>query len=489
MITQTNVVMGTMDYMAPEQREVTKLADHRSDIYSMGVVLYEMLTGDLPIGRFPAPSKKIQIDARIDGVVLRALEYEPAQRYQRANELGREVTKIWRGELDEGSALDIGRCLNDALSVYRNNWGILAGVYVVSVAVAFGTLGFLSGAMAGGQLIVALRALRRPDRSVHFRDLFGAMNRWFALLVCAFATSMAVAFGMLTCVVPGLLLSTLWLFSLYFIVERRRGPVEAMGDSWRLVKERGFGPCFLLFMLSLLIIMGPQAIPYIGPVLAIFVTSLGTLLVASGWIQITGAPIPPAVKPEPGQKKWTPGIIAAVVLSSFCVVGSTVGLALMALLIPLITTRLQESQIEENEPRAVAALRTIAEAQKAFRDRDADRNGINDYWTNDVAGLHTAQVDGHAIELIPQAIAVADWGPTHVSAARGLYHGYYFRTIKVEGDGFAVCAFPASESLGRRTFIINHEGRMYGRHTDRTSFLIGEWPSEQELRTHWSVQP
>ena len=94
LITHTDVVMGTPDYMAPEQREVTKTADHRADIYSMGVVFYEMLTGELPVGRFDPPSKKVTIDVRLDEVVLRALENSPERRYQHARDMGDDVTRI-----------------------------------------------------------------------------------------------------------------------------------------------------------------------------------------------------------------------------------------------------------------------------------------------------------------------------------------------------------------------------------------------------------
>ena len=82
-LTGTQQVMGTMHYMAPEQLEGAHDVDHRADIYSLGVTFYEMLTGELPIGRFAAPSKKVQIDVRLDEVVLRSLEKEPEQRYQR----------------------------------------------------------------------------------------------------------------------------------------------------------------------------------------------------------------------------------------------------------------------------------------------------------------------------------------------------------------------------------------------------------------------
>jgi uncharacterized delta-60 repeat protein len=87
-------VVGTAHYMAPEQIEKPQTVDHRADIYSLGVVFYEMLTGELPLGNFQPPSQKVQIDVRLDDVVLHALEKEPERRYQKASEVETAVDTI-----------------------------------------------------------------------------------------------------------------------------------------------------------------------------------------------------------------------------------------------------------------------------------------------------------------------------------------------------------------------------------------------------------
>jgi serine/threonine protein kinase len=80
--------------MAPEQLEHPQDVDQRADIYSLGVVFYEMLTGELPIGRFAPPSEKSDADARVDQVVLQALEKERERRTQTAGEVRTQVEAI-----------------------------------------------------------------------------------------------------------------------------------------------------------------------------------------------------------------------------------------------------------------------------------------------------------------------------------------------------------------------------------------------------------
>jgi serine/threonine protein kinase len=93
-LTDAGKVMGTPQYMSPEQITAPGEVDHRADIYALGVVFYQMLTGELPGKTIEPPSKKVAIDVRLDEVVLRALEKKPELRYQQASVLKTQVETI-----------------------------------------------------------------------------------------------------------------------------------------------------------------------------------------------------------------------------------------------------------------------------------------------------------------------------------------------------------------------------------------------------------
>ncbi len=101
-LTEAGKVMGTPNYMSPEQVQHPGEVDHRADIYALGVVFYQMLTGELPEKQLQPPSRKVAIDVRLDEVVLRALEQQPERRYQQASTMKQQVETIAQGAAGSG---------------------------------------------------------------------------------------------------------------------------------------------------------------------------------------------------------------------------------------------------------------------------------------------------------------------------------------------------------------------------------------------------
>lgn len=113
-LTSTGNVLGTVDYVAPELFEVHRRADARSDLYSLGVLLYEMVTGRLPFSadnqlalismhvnkQPPSPQLYVpQIPQEVVAVIYRALEKQPEMRYGSATELAKAFCQaVRRGE-------------------------------------------------------------------------------------------------------------------------------------------------------------------------------------------------------------------------------------------------------------------------------------------------------------------------------------------------------------------------------------------------------
>lgn len=93
-MTRTNIAMGTPDYAAPEQ--MAGKADRRSDLYALGVMFYEMLTGHLPKGSWEPPSDQAQVDPKVDEIIQKALQREPGRRYQQVSELSDDLGKVRR---------------------------------------------------------------------------------------------------------------------------------------------------------------------------------------------------------------------------------------------------------------------------------------------------------------------------------------------------------------------------------------------------------
>jgi hypothetical protein len=90
--TRTAQSMGTAYYMSPEQMLGAKYIDHRSDLYAVGMILYEMLTGEVAVGRFKLPSVMIpDLPGQIDEIVDKVLSSKPEDRHDSAQILKKEL--------------------------------------------------------------------------------------------------------------------------------------------------------------------------------------------------------------------------------------------------------------------------------------------------------------------------------------------------------------------------------------------------------------
>lgn len=95
MLTRTGTSMGTAEFMAPECRRAPAAVDQRSDLFSVGVMIYQMLIGELPHGMFKLPSQILpEIDVRFDDIICKALEPKPEDRYQSATEIRAQLEMI-----------------------------------------------------------------------------------------------------------------------------------------------------------------------------------------------------------------------------------------------------------------------------------------------------------------------------------------------------------------------------------------------------------
>jgi serine/threonine protein kinase/WD40 repeat protein len=193
LMTGFGAVVGTPEYMSPEQATLNNLdVDTRSDVYALGVLLYELLTGSTPIDRKslgraallevlrvvreaepPRPSARLSssdalptiaanrgtepaklsrlVKGELDWVVMKALEKDRSRRYETANSLGRDIQRYLADEVIEARAPSTGHRLRKFI---RRNRGRVVAVGLVFLALVVGIIGTTWG------LLLADRARR-----------------------------------------------------------------------------------------------------------------------------------------------------------------------------------------------------------------------------------------------------------------------------------------------------------------------------------------
>ena len=275
-LTGAKDAVGTPHYMAPEQIEKPLTVDHRADIYSLGVVFYEMLTGELPLGKFQPPSQKVRVDVRLDEVVLHALEKEPERRYQQVSEIKTRVETITQTPLVAGAAsnvaaftqtalaqdyqLNISHCLSRGWNlVVHNFWpivGVAALIGMLQHAANSTLIGIVvGGPLSGGLWLYFLKKIR--GEPVNVGTAFSGLSVAFVpLFLGGLVTTLLILAGFLCFLLPGIYLAVAWVFTLMLIADRGLDFWPAMGLSRKVISKHWWKFLWFFIVLGLIELAG-----------------------------------------------------------------------------------------------------------------------------------------------------------------------------------------------------------------------------------------
>jgi capsular polysaccharide biosynthesis protein/predicted Ser/Thr protein kinase len=299
-LTGARDVVGTPHYMAPEQIEKPRTVDHRADIYSLGVVFYEMLTGELPLGKFAPPSRKVQVDVRLDEVVLHALEKEPELRYQQASQVKTAVETIAKSDgrrpkaeeqdsaaiadalarqvLARDYVLDIGSCVRRGWALVWDNFWPLVGVtalilVLLSAASSLGEVKrsagnmtvsasvlalLLGGPLMGGLYLHFLKKIR--GERVRVETAFSGFSSSFVqLFLAVFVREVLTVLGLLCLILPGIYLFIAWYFTLPLVIDKRLDFWPAMRLSRKTISKHWWKFLGFILVLALVNLAGLMA--------------------------------------------------------------------------------------------------------------------------------------------------------------------------------------------------------------------------------------
>jgi len=183
-LTQSGAIVGTPSYMSPEQARSEKVLSTAVDVYSLGAIFYELLTGRPPF-RAEAPLDVVlkvlqhepeaphvlvsEIDRDLETICLKCLEKEPQKRYESAQALAEDLERWLRGEPIQARRSG----LRERLMKWARRRPALAALLVISVLSALALLG--GGVWYSARLQASLEASRRHVYAAHMSE---ALDAW-----------------------------------------------------------------------------------------------------------------------------------------------------------------------------------------------------------------------------------------------------------------------------------------------------------------------
>jgi predicted Ser/Thr protein kinase len=352
-LTGTQAAIGTPHYMAPEQMEKPTAVDHRADIFSLGVVFYEMLTGELPLGKFAPPStRKVEVDVRLDDVVLRALEKDPELRYQHASQVKTAVDTIAGGAapppkppgvdaqalaqqiLAQDYTLNIRSCFRRARTLLKTEFWPFVGITALilalfsfasllggatinhhneggGMAIVSGTAGMLVvGPLIGGLYYYFLKKVRREKTTVEAAFCGFNRERFLHLFLAGFATSLMTWVGFFCLVLPGIYLWVAWMFTLPLVVDKQLDFWSAMELSRKVVTQHWF-KFFGMTLLMVLLAFAGALVLWVGLLVAMPIIFLTRMYAYEDIFGNAALAAKPAATGPSGTIVMTPAVAAA----------------------------------------------------------------------------------------------------------------------------------------------------------------------------------
>ena len=494
-LTGARDVMGTPHYMAPEQVETPQEVDHRADIYSLGVVFYEMLTGELPLGKFDPPSHKVQVDVRLDDVVMRSLSKNPERRYQHVSEVGTHVESIAQnpsmpGAQSAASAfveqaarrdyqLKIRYCVSRGWTLMKRNFWPVFGVnaLVVLLLALIGSFSIslagngsgvrvgsilsivLTGPLMGGLYLYFLKLIR--GEPANMETVFsGFTTRFLQLFLGSLVATLLIGFGFMCLILPGIYLSIAWLFTLVLIIDKRLDFWPAMELSRKIITKhwwKFFEFAIVLFLLNLLGFMFCViGFFFLGPIVhAAFLYAYEDIFGTTAEARAKAAtPVPPPASSGSSGVRWgrVVGVGAAIV-----------GIALIGIITLCVSVKAWHrgqnrriyARAEENERRqADRAARLADEGWRLWQEQKlndaADKFQqsvqINPNGTNAWNGLGWAKFNsGKSAEAENAFLKALDLDHDYAGSLNGLGQVYLSQGKYDEAENYLLQAAPEAQ--------------------------------------------